>query len=133
MFCYSTCFKVGLFGAEISVGRWEHATSNLRSGRLKEERPSRGHGVAVPCHVTNATACLSHYGCACACGRLQVPSWYTLSEGCFSVGYFLETNSNLKNGVFWVVTPCGSCKTLTFPGTRRFITAFTIVLHWSLS
>jgi hypothetical protein len=27
------------------------------------------------------------------------------------------TNQNLKNGVFWVVTPCGSCNNRRFGGT----------------
>jgi hypothetical protein len=27
----------------------------------------------------------------------------------------------MKNGVFWDVTPCGSCKNLRFGGTSSFI------------
>jgi hypothetical protein len=27
----------------------------------------------------------------------------------------------LKNGVFWVVTPCGSCKSRRFGGTWRLL------------
>jgi hypothetical protein len=27
----------------------------------------------------------------------------------------------MKNGVFWVVTPCGSCKNRRFGGTWRFL------------
>jgi hypothetical protein len=29
--------------------------------------------------------------------------------------------STLKNGVFWVVTPCGSCKNRRFGGTWRLL------------
>jgi hypothetical protein len=31
-----------------------------------------------------------------------------------------QTRIMLKNGVFWVVTPCGSCKNRRFGGTWRF-------------
>jgi hypothetical protein len=32
-----------------------------------------------------------------------------------------ERNAYLKNGVFWVVTPCGSCKNRRFGGTWRLL------------
>jgi hypothetical protein len=32
-----------------------------------------------------------------------------------------ETNNSMKNGVFWVVTPCGSCKNRRFGGTWRLL------------
>jgi hypothetical protein len=32
-----------------------------------------------------------------------------------------RTLSNPKNGVFWVVTPCGSCKNRRFGGTWRLL------------
>jgi hypothetical protein len=32
-----------------------------------------------------------------------------------------EGNSLKKNGVFWVVTPCGSCKNRRFGGTWRLL------------
>jgi hypothetical protein len=28
---------------------------------------------------------------------------------------------NIKNGVFWDVTPCGSCKNRHFGGTQRLL------------
>jgi hypothetical protein len=31
------------------------------------------------------------------------------------------TAVTMKNGVFWVVTPCGSCKNRRFGGTRRHL------------
>jgi hypothetical protein len=31
----------------------------------------------------------------------------------------VSTGDILKNGVFWVVTPCGSCKNRRFGGTWR--------------
>jgi hypothetical protein len=33
----------------------------------------------------------------------------------------LRTVMTLKNGVFWVVTPCGSCKNRRFGGTWRLL------------
>jgi hypothetical protein len=30
---------------------------------------------------------------------------------------YMKTNRQVKNGVFWDVTPCGSCKNLRFGGT----------------
>jgi hypothetical protein len=30
-------------------------------------------------------------------------------------------NITMKNGVFWVVTPCGSCKNRRFGGTWRLL------------
>jgi hypothetical protein len=32
-----------------------------------------------------------------------------------------KTLKTLKNGVFWVVTPCGSCKNRRFGGTWRLL------------
>jgi hypothetical protein len=32
-----------------------------------------------------------------------------------------KTRSIMKNGVFWVVTPCGSCKNRRFGGTWRLL------------
>jgi hypothetical protein len=44
----------------------------------------------------------------------------------YACGWFIlirpQTNkqrNSLKNGVFWVVTPCGSCKNRRFGGTYR--------------
>jgi hypothetical protein len=34
-----------------------------------------------------------------------------------SVRFEVFTAVTMKNGVFWVVTPCGSCKNLRFGGT----------------
>jgi hypothetical protein len=33
----------------------------------------------------------------------------------------MENILNLKNGVFWVVAPCGSCKNRRFGGTWRLL------------
>jgi hypothetical protein len=33
----------------------------------------------------------------------------------------IKINPNLKNGVFWVVTPCGFCKNRRFGGTWRLL------------
>jgi hypothetical protein len=33
----------------------------------------------------------------------------------------IVTNRNLKKGVFWVVTPCGSCKNRRFRETWRLL------------
>jgi hypothetical protein len=49
-----------------------------------------------------------------------------LSSGCttggLSSGVQLRgVNKSLKNGVFWVVTPCGSCKNRRFGGTWRLL------------
>jgi hypothetical protein len=35
--------------------------------------------------------------------------------------FFFEVYLLLKNGVFWVVTPCGSCKNRRFGGTWRLL------------
>jgi hypothetical protein len=32
----------------------------------------------------------------------------------------------MKNGVFWVVTPCGSCKNRRFGGTLRLVAACVV-------
>jgi hypothetical protein len=32
-----------------------------------------------------------------------------------------ELGLHMKNGVFWVVTPCGSCKKRRFGGTWRLL------------
>jgi hypothetical protein len=32
-----------------------------------------------------------------------------------------KRGSKMKNGVFWVVTPCGSCKNRRFGGTWRLL------------
>jgi hypothetical protein len=37
-------------------------------------------------------------------------------------------NSDMKNGVFWVVTPCGSCKNRRFGGTWRLLHQGSLVL-----
>jgi hypothetical protein len=34
---------------------------------------------------------------------------------------FHQRNLNMKNGVFWVVTPCGSCKNRRVGGTWRLL------------
>jgi hypothetical protein len=36
-------------------------------------------------------------------------------------GMIINVHENLKNGVFWVVTPCGSCKNRRFGGTWRLL------------
>jgi hypothetical protein len=41
--------------------------------------------------------------------------WKSLS------GVHLNRQTILKNGVFWVVTPCGSCKNRRFGGTWRLL------------
>jgi hypothetical protein len=43
----------------------------------------------------------------------QTPSVYVRFE--------VFTAVTMKNGVFWVVTPCGSCKNLRFGGTWRLL------------
>jgi hypothetical protein len=35
--------------------------------------------------------------------------------------FFAKALMNMKNGVFWVVTPCGSCKNRRFGGTWRLL------------
>jgi hypothetical protein len=41
------------------------------------------------------------------CMGVKIGLWY----------YRRQTHRVLKNGVFWVVTPCGSCKNRSFGGT----------------
>jgi hypothetical protein len=38
-----------------------------------------------------------------------------------------KTTHNLKNGVFWDVMPCGSCKNRRFGGTYKSHTALTFL------
>jgi hypothetical protein len=38
-----------------------------------------------------------------------------------SVRFEVFTAVTMKNGVFWVVTSCGSCKNLRFGGTWRLL------------
>jgi hypothetical protein len=40
-----------------------------------------------------------------------------LSATIIRVARIVEVGRKLKNGVFWVVTPCGSCKNERFEGT----------------
>jgi hypothetical protein len=35
----------------------------------------------------------------------------------------------MKNGVFWVVTPCGSCKNRRFGGTWRLLHQYLVFLR----
>jgi hypothetical protein len=37
----------------------------------------------------------------------------------------------VKNGVFWVVTPCGSCKNRRFGGTWRLLQTSNLTLLWT--
>jgi hypothetical protein len=37
------------------------------------------------------------------------------------VRFEVFTAVTMKNGVFWDVTPCGSCKNRRFGGTQRFL------------
>jgi hypothetical protein len=37
------------------------------------------------------------------------------------VRFEVFTVVTMKNGVFWVVTPCGSCKNRRFGGTLRLL------------
>jgi hypothetical protein len=39
----------------------------------------------------------------------------------FYVRFEVFTAVTMKNGVFWVVTPCGSCKNRRFVGTWRLL------------
>jgi hypothetical protein len=65
--------------------------------------------------------------------------WKLNNDGYYTVGYaedmasringkslqtvsvVLQTSLSIKNGVFWVVTPCGSCKNRRFGGTWRLL------------
>jgi hypothetical protein len=40
---------------------------------------------------------------------------------CQNVRFEVFTAVTMKNGVFWVVTPCGSCKNRRFGGTWRLL------------
>jgi hypothetical protein len=44
-----------------------------------------------------------------------------LSASIIKVTIIDELGTILKNGVFWVVTPCGSCKNRRFGGTWRLL------------
>jgi hypothetical protein len=44
-----------------------------------------------------------------------------LSASIISVTTICEQGKTLKNGIFWVVTPCGSCKNRRFGGTWRLL------------
>jgi hypothetical protein len=53
---------------------------------------------------------------------------YILSEVRTFTYYFNELEfsererlNKIKNGVFWDVTPCGSCKNIRFGGTQRLL------------
>jgi hypothetical protein len=37
------------------------------------------------------------------------------------IKYAIIKSTDMKNGVFWVVTPCGSCKNRRFGGTWRLL------------
>jgi hypothetical protein len=43
------------------------------------------------------------------------------TEGAYRVVMTLLNNPSIKNGVFWVVTPCGSCKNRRFGGSWRLL------------
>jgi hypothetical protein len=45
----------------------------------------------------------------------------TYRQICFCVRFEVFTAVTMKNGVFWVVTPCGSCKNRRFGGTWRLL------------
>jgi hypothetical protein len=49
-----------------------------------------------------------------------IPEWLTVSIGMYILHYVrfeVFTAVTMKNGVFWGVTPCGSCKNRRFGGT----------------
>jgi hypothetical protein len=48
---------------------------------------------------------------------LNPGSAVNLKEMKISVRFEVFTAVNMKNGVFWDVTPCGSCKNRRFGGT----------------
>jgi hypothetical protein len=55
--------------------------------------------------------------------QLSLSSHHFISFRCnYSTQYpLLKHHHSTKNGVFWVVTPCGSWKNWRFGGTRRFL------------
>jgi hypothetical protein len=48
-------------------------------------------------------------------------SIYIYVARCTSVIFEVFTRATMKNGVFWDVTPCGSCKNRRFGGTLRLL------------
>jgi hypothetical protein len=47
--------------------------------------------------------------------------FYIPEDGILHVRFEVFTAVTMKNGVFWVVTPCGSCKNRQFGGTWRLL------------
>jgi hypothetical protein len=52
---------------------------------------------------------------------VNIHRWYLFSKACHPKSETTKSNFILKNGVFWVVTPCGSCKNRRFGGTWRLL------------
>jgi hypothetical protein len=46
-------------------------------------------------------------------------NWYTITDNLFYTE--ISDEGAIKNGVFWVVTPCGSCKNRRLGGTWRLL------------
>jgi hypothetical protein len=80
-----------------------------RSGRdlLLPSLGHRGHGGSLPFH--KVCTCLPNYS--------YIPKCHNRNKHNATSHSFWT----LKNGVFWVVTPCGSCKNRRFGGTWRLL------------
>jgi hypothetical protein len=58
---------------------------------------------------------------ACASAETIVCVKTLMAENDTHVRFEVSTAVTMKNGVFWDVTPCGSCKTRRFGGTWRLL------------
>jgi hypothetical protein len=80
------------------------------------------HSKTVTTAVTASPGvCCSAYSSTLKTGVHVIPiSLLTFKN--YPALYTRRQNSSLmKNGVFWVVTPCGSCKNRRFGGTWRLL------------
>jgi hypothetical protein len=73
----------------------------------KSQRKFQDYGIISVIHVSRPTRWVVHIGVKCT----NYPS----------ERFEVFTAVTMKNGVFWVVTPCGSCKNRRFGGTWRLL------------
>jgi hypothetical protein len=110
-----------------------HAYKLRMKGVRKRRQIQQWHAVSInkrP-HANQYTClniCLSDhistyqlsYACFCVCKHPRIhPSFIHCLQWLPSIS--VDVPIYLKNGVFWVVTPCGSCKNRRFGGTWRLL------------
>jgi hypothetical protein len=108
-----------------------HVSVPLRSVRpARPARPNRcptaiGHSsVSLLMIATDLLECAKSRKCGQERGSSCVMSASSLklnTKGSDDLRFEVLTAVTMKNGVFWNITPCGSCKNRRFGGTSRLL------------